>query len=1021
MRDLDLALKIRLDGAEQVRRRLGEVEQSSERLRSGLARMGQALAGAFAASTISRSFLDVAQSAERMRASLTAITGSSAAAGTELDYIREVADRLGVGLDDAAAAYISLSAAAKNTALEGQASRDIFEAVGLAMAKLGKTGADTRGALLAIEQMISKGTVSAEELRGQLGERLPGAFQAASRAMGVTTEELGKLLQKGGVTAEQLLPKLAAELNRLYDDGARVQTLGAEWARLGNRFAEVADRINQAGDVTGRLGEGLSLVAANAETVVDVGIVGAMAALGVGFGKATTGAVALSKGLIDQAAAARLAATQAAATAAANEGEAAAATLTTRAYLAQLATTRDVLANKAAYLAATVAQTEAEIARMSGIARLAAVERTLIPQRQALTAATAAAAKAEAALAAATTAATRGAGLLRGALALLGGPIGAITTALTLGATAWLIWGRDADSALSKVKRGAEAAREQFEALKLQQAADAKGGGQEGAIKAQLDVIQAKRLKILADIQKEDRSTREGREEIAQLREKLRLLMEERNSLQATLTLLERRGALNEQQATATALPDPTGPLKGVSPELAENVRAAIAAAAKEGIELGISSGLRSTERQAELYAAELRKTGSAELARKNVAPPGTSRHEKGEAVDLSGDAAARDWLARNAGRFGLETYRGPGYKNHLHVQLRDLEREQKALADATKEAEEAQREQSEAAKAAEEILSAHREELAQQAEAWKDTIDPMREHIRALDELTSLYRAGAIDRPTYQAGQGIIAGRMKDTAEGMVPPAEEGFNALREMAVEAAQQIHQAFADFLYRPWEDGLRGMLESFADMLHKMAAQILAQQAIMAFARAMGGTAGGTDIWSLVLGSATKMFHGGGLVGRDDRTYPPRQALAPDEVPAILQTGEQVLSRREVAAGYGRSPGEVVAGYLGRIGITHTAPGPGFVPSVPPTPSLAALPAQLLRGLPRYHDGGLVTGYAPAAQRTPEGSGAASPTTVRIVNVQDPEVAADWIGSAAGERQILNVLRRNRAAIRREVIG
>ena len=53
---------------------------------------------------------------------------------------------------------------------------------------------ESEGAFKALEQMLSKGKVSAEELRGQLGERIPGAFQIAARAMGMTTSELDKFM-----------------------------------------------------------------------------------------------------------------------------------------------------------------------------------------------------------------------------------------------------------------------------------------------------------------------------------------------------------------------------------------------------------------------------------------------------------------------------------------------------------------------------------------------------------------------------------------------------------------------------------------------------------------------------------------------------------------------------------------------------------------------------------------------------------------------------------------------------------
>jgi tape measure domain-containing protein len=51
---------------------------------------------------------------------------------------------------------------------------------------------DQRGIFKALEQMLSKGNVQAEELRGQLGERLPGAIYFSAKALGVTTRELNK-------------------------------------------------------------------------------------------------------------------------------------------------------------------------------------------------------------------------------------------------------------------------------------------------------------------------------------------------------------------------------------------------------------------------------------------------------------------------------------------------------------------------------------------------------------------------------------------------------------------------------------------------------------------------------------------------------------------------------------------------------------------------------------------------------------------------------------------------------------
>lgn len=105
-------------------------------------------------------------------------------------------------------------------------------------------------------------------------------------------------------------------------------------------------------------------------------------------------------------------------------------------------------------------------------------------------------------------------------------------------------------------------------------------------------------------------------------------------------------------EITVTGRPDP---LAGLDDDFEVRLRQMIADAASSGLEIGITSGLRSTERQAELWAEALKKYGSPEEARKWVAPPGSSQHEKGTAADLSfGSEAARQFAHDNAGVYGL-------------------------------------------------------------------------------------------------------------------------------------------------------------------------------------------------------------------------------------------------------------------------------------------------------------------------------------------------------------------------------
>lgn len=234
-----------------------------------LTRVMQALAG----SIVVKEFIDANVAIENFGRAMTLVTGSTEGAAESLDYVKRISNTLGLEITGTADNFVSLSAAAKGTALEGQATRDIFEAVSKAMSLLGKSSADTQGALLAIQQMISKGTVSAEELRGQLGERLPGAFQLAARAMDVTTAELGKLLEGGNVVATDLLPKLAAELNKTFGETTYVTTFNAELNRLINSLKDLAVAGGDAG-LFGALTQGLADVAkVTKATVVEFNLI----------------------------------------------------------------------------------------------------------------------------------------------------------------------------------------------------------------------------------------------------------------------------------------------------------------------------------------------------------------------------------------------------------------------------------------------------------------------------------------------------------------------------------------------------------------------------------------------------------------------------------------------------------------------------------------------------------------------------------------------------------------------------
>jgi len=247
------AAEVRSLAAEQ-RRLAGVMRKASdeaEKQRDALLPIGEGLkrlGGIAAGLQLGREFIDSNLAIESLERTMVQLTGSTEAAAKEIDWLKQTSSRLGVQVNDSARAYASLAAATKGTRLEGEQTHAIFEAVAGAMAKLGRSSADTEGALQAISQMVGKGTVQMEELRGQLAERLPGALQATAEAMGITTQELTDMVGSGQVLASDLIPKLTEGLTKLYGTG-KIDGTQASWNRLKNSISETFTMIGQDGGV----------------------------------------------------------------------------------------------------------------------------------------------------------------------------------------------------------------------------------------------------------------------------------------------------------------------------------------------------------------------------------------------------------------------------------------------------------------------------------------------------------------------------------------------------------------------------------------------------------------------------------------------------------------------------------------------------------------------------------------------------------------------------------------------------
>lgn len=180
---------------------------------------------------------------------MSVTTGSTAKAAESFAFLRTTADRLGIQFDALSSNYAKLVAAIPPGNQQLAIAERTFLGVSMAARTLHASNQDTQLMFYAVTQIASKGVVSMEELRRQLGEKMPGALQIAARAFGTTSDELEKAIRKGIVNSEKFLAGFSAELIRTFHDSAQVAStsMSAAVNRLTNVWVDFVKEVLDSG------------------------------------------------------------------------------------------------------------------------------------------------------------------------------------------------------------------------------------------------------------------------------------------------------------------------------------------------------------------------------------------------------------------------------------------------------------------------------------------------------------------------------------------------------------------------------------------------------------------------------------------------------------------------------------------------------------------------------------------------------------------------------------------------------
>ena len=216
--------------------------------------MGAAVGGAIGAQAgMARQALgatgDYVAELSKLQIALSGVSKDQADYEKNLSSITRLSNQFLIPLKDTTQQYTKLQASVVGAGMQSKVTETVFKGISAATLATGGSIEDLNASLRATAQVFSKGKVSAEELRQQIGERLPGAFTIFASSIGKTPQELDKALEDGKVTLEDF-EKFSKELFKRYGKTAEIiaqapQNAGARLDLELDKITKVIGRFTQ--------------------------------------------------------------------------------------------------------------------------------------------------------------------------------------------------------------------------------------------------------------------------------------------------------------------------------------------------------------------------------------------------------------------------------------------------------------------------------------------------------------------------------------------------------------------------------------------------------------------------------------------------------------------------------------------------------------------------------------------------------------------------------------------------------
>jgi tape measure domain-containing protein len=202
--------------------------------------------------------LNATKSQQQFNNGLKVVTQETGTFGKELLFVDNVQRAFGLNLETTRTGFTRLYASMAPTGFDSGSIEKLFTGISAATASLQLTPDKAERVIYAFGQMASKGQIMSEELKGQLGDVLPGALALFAKAAGMSVKDFSEAMEDGvfvGDRFREVFAKVSDELMTRFGTGAAaagkslqglINTVGGDFQRTLESFAPLANAAAQA-------------------------------------------------------------------------------------------------------------------------------------------------------------------------------------------------------------------------------------------------------------------------------------------------------------------------------------------------------------------------------------------------------------------------------------------------------------------------------------------------------------------------------------------------------------------------------------------------------------------------------------------------------------------------------------------------------------------------------------------------------------------------------------------------------